>query len=364
MKIACVVGARPQFIKEAPVGRLLRRDHEEILVHTGQHYDEGLSAKFFKELEIPEPAYNLGVGSGSHGEQTGKMLAGLENVFATEEPDFVLVYGDTNSTLAGSLAAAKLHIPVGHVEAGYRSRDRKMPEEINRICTDHVSDLLFAPTPSTFENLKTEGVTEGVHLVGDVQYDALLQNIAIARKKSKILKDLKLKAGKFFLATVHRPASTDDPRILGGIIDAFNALPHPVVFPVHPRTRARLREHGLLSKVKEHVFLMEPVGYFDLLALTENALRILTDSGGVQKEAYLLEKPCVMLRDTNEITEIVNEGWNVLVGHDTEKIVDAALNFTPPKKRGTPFGHGNASEHIARLINEWPESGKTSTRAY
>jgi len=312
MKIVSIVGARPQFIKCAPLSRELRKVHHEILVHTGQHYDHDMSDIFFEELNIPKPDYNLGIGSGSHGEQTGKMLTEIEKVLLKEKPDLVLVYGDTNSTLAGALAAVKLHIRVAHVEAGLRSFDRNMPEEINRVLTDHISDILFCPTQTAVDNLSKEGITQGVHLVGDVMLDALEYNKTVAEKKSKILEVLGLKKDKYLVITIHRPSNTDSRENLNNIIKALREIGEAVVFPVHPRTKKFLQEYGL--DFPANVRLMDPLGYLDMLKLMAGARKILTDSGGIQKEAYMLGVPCVTLRENTEWVETLEGGWNVLVG--------------------------------------------------
>ncbi|MBU4138641.1 MAG: UDP-N-acetylglucosamine 2-epimerase (non-hydrolyzing) [Euryarchaeota archaeon] len=312
MKIVSIVGARPQFIKCAPLSRELRKVHHEILVHTGQHYDHDMSDIFFEELNIPKPDYNLGIGSGSHGEQTGKMLTEIEKVLLKEKPDLVLVYGDTNSTLAGALAAVKLHIRVAHVEAGLRSFDRNMPEEINQVLTDHISDILFCPTQTAVDNLSKEGITQGVHLVGDVMLDALEYNKTVAEKKSKILEVLGLKKDKYLVITIHRPSNTDSRENLNNIIKALREIGEAVVFPVHPRTKKFLQEYGL--DFPANVRLMDPLGYLDMLKLMAGARKILTDSGGIQKEAYMLGVPCVTLRENTEWVETLEGGWNVLVG--------------------------------------------------
>ncbi|HOF97639.1 MAG TPA: UDP-N-acetylglucosamine 2-epimerase (non-hydrolyzing), partial [Methanoculleus sp.] len=314
MKIVSIVGARPQFIKCAPVSRELRKEHEEILVHTGQHYDHGMSAVFFEELAIPEPDYNLGIGSGTHGRQTGAMLGAIEDVLEKEEPEIVLVYGDTNSTLAGALAAAKMHVPVAHVEAGLRSFDRRMPEEVNRVLTDHASDILFCPTATAVRNLATEGVTEGVFLVGDVMVDAMNHNRAIAEERSRILEDAGVRPGEYLVVTVHRPSNTDSRENMAAIIGALGEAGVPVVFPVHPRTRKFLLGYDLLAAMPENIRITEPLGYLDMLRLMAHAKKILTDSGGVQKEAYMLGVPCITLRENTEWVETVEAGWNVLVG--------------------------------------------------
>ncbi|HKA54398.1 MAG TPA: UDP-N-acetylglucosamine 2-epimerase (non-hydrolyzing) [Candidatus Binatia bacterium] len=317
MKIVTVVGTRPQFIKCGPLSRELRKVAIEVLVHTGQHYDENMSDVFFRELDIPCPDYHLGVGSGSHGAQTGEMLGKVEEVLLSEHPDYVLVYGDTNSTVAGALAAAKLNIPVIHVEAGLRSFNRRAPEEINRVIVDHVSTFLFCPTTTAVNNLVAEGITQGVHLVGDVMYDALCHNLRTAERTSRVLERLRLHPRAYLLASVHRAENTDRPDNLGNILRAFTALVEPgqtVVFPVHPRTRERLRELG--EDRHANLLTIAPVSYFDMLVLEKNAKIILTDSGGVQREAYWLRVPCVTLRDETEWVETVAAGWNTLAGTD------------------------------------------------
>ena len=309
MKIVPIVGARPQFIKCAPVSRELRKEHEEILVHTGQHYDANMSDIFFEELSIPRPDYNLGIGSGEQGEQTGRMLAEIEKVLLKEQPDMVLVYGDTNSTLAGALAAAKLHIPVAHVEAGLRSFDKTMPEEINRILTDHISDLLFCPTQTAIDNLAKEGITteNGVYLTGDVMVDALQYNLNIAKEKSTIIEDLSsnfsvhsdskmespidLKNDGYYVATVHRASNTDSEENLKNIMEAFAALDRPVIFPAHPRTVKYLKNYGLyeiITSKSSNIYLIEPLPYLDMLSLMAYATKILTDSGGIGLAAALV----------------------------------------------------------------------------
>ena len=355
MKVATVVGARPQFIKMAPVSRELRKHLDEIVIHTGQHYDYEMNRVFFEQLKIPEPDYYLGVGSGSHGYQTGEMLKKIEEVLMREEPDIVLVYGDTNSTLAGALAAVKLHIKVvAHVEAGLRSFDKRMPEEVNRVLTDHVSDYLFAPTETAVKNLHNEGIKDGVYLTGDVMYDALLYNIKIARKESKILKRLGLSPGEYLLATVHRAENTDSRRRLENIIEAFIESGELIVFPAHPRTKKYLKRYSLTKRIEkaENVLMIPPVGYLDMLTLEKNARKILTDSGGVQKEAYFLKVPCITLRERTEWIETVEDGWNVLVGADKEEILRATMEFEP--RGGTytyRFGDGKASKRIVRVLS-------------
>ena len=348
MKVLSIVGARPQFVKCAPVSRELRKVHEEILVHTGQHYDYLLSEVFFRDLGIPAPDYHLEVGSGSHGVQTGRMLAAIEEVIGKEEPEIVLIYGDTNSTLAGALAAAKVHVPVAHVEAGLRSFDRRMPEEVNRVLTDHCSDLLFCPTETAVANLAAEGITRGVHLTGDVMVDALQENLALAKERATV----DLPATGYFLATVHRASNTDDPVALRAIMAAFALLEAPVIFPVHPRTRKKFAEYGI--RPAENVRIVEPLPYFDMLAALAGARAVLTDSGGVQKEAYILEVPCVTLRENTEWVETLEDGWNVLVGADAGRIV-AEAGRAGDARRGhaARFGDGHAAERIAAIIREF-----------
>jgi len=348
MKIVSVVGARPEFVQAAPVSRALRRRHQEILVHTGQHYDYEMSALFFQQLGLPAPDHNLEVGSGPHGKQTGEILARMEQVLLDEQPDWVLVRGDTNSTLASALAAAKLHIPVGHIEAGLRSFDRRMPEEINRILTDHISDLLFCPTQTAVDNLAAEGIHHGVHLVGDVMYEAILHNLATAEATSKALARLGLTPQEYLLLTVHRAENTDIESNLRAILTAVNRLAEPVVFAAHPRTRKRLDQ--IRWQPGPHVRLIEPQGYFDILVLEKNARLLLTDSGGMQKEAYCLDTPCLTLRQQTEWVETVEVGWNLLVGADADKIVAAVQQFSPPPQHPPLYGDGKTSQAIVRVL--------------
>jgi UDP-GlcNAc3NAcA epimerase len=350
--IASIVGARPQFIKAAPVSRALARSFNEVLIHTGQHYDYGMSDVFFEEMEMKKPDFHLGIGGGTHGEQTGKMLIEIERVFDAIKPDFVLVYGDTNSTLAGALAAAKAGIPLAHVEAGLRSYNRAMPEEINRVLTDHVSTLLFCPTDAAVDNLSKEGITSGVHLVGDVMYDAILHNLEVARRKSNALEKLGLQKDGYALATIHRAANTDDKERMRSILDGLGRLPDAVVFPVHPRTRKMMQEWGLSAG--SNIRLLEPVGYFDMLVLQENSTCILTDSGGVQKEAYLLGVRCITLREETEWVETVAAGWNQLVGADTQKIETAYETWHPQGGRAPLYGDGHSAEQICDILASFP----------
>jgi len=350
MKIVSVVGTRPQFIKCAPVSRELRKSHTEILVHTGQHYDPEMSDIFFEELQIPKPDYNLDVGSGSHGKQTEDILVRMEEVLLHEKPDFLIVYGDTNSTLAGALAAVKLHIPVAHVEAGLRSFDRTMPEEINRVIADHISDLLFCPTKIAIRNLANEGITNGVHLVGDVMVESLEFNKEIAEKSSTIIERLGIKPKQYLVLTVHRPANTDDRTNLENIIGAVGAAGVPVIFPVHPRTKKYLEVYGMWDKLPANIIAIEPVGYLDMLKLMLYASKILTDSGGIQKEAYILRVPCITLRENTEWVETLEGGWNVLVGTDRERILHTINCFNPNNKLKHIFGRF-AAKKIATIIH-------------
>ena len=350
MKIVSIVGARPQFVKAATLSRELRGKHTEVLVHTGQHYDDNMSAVFFAELGIPAPAYNLGVGSGRHGAQTGAMLAGIEEVLSAERPDWVLVYGDTNSTLAGALAAAKLHLPVAHVEAGLRSFNRAMPEEVNRVLTDHLSDLLLCPSQTAVENLAGEGIRSGVHLVGDVMADALDHASARAGSRAQVLTRLGLREKGYLVATVHRAQNTDDGARLRDILTALEAAGETVVFPVHPRTRKSMERIGYRVRPGSKLRLLDPVGYGDMVALERGARAILTDSGGMQKEAYWLGVPCLTLRDETEWPETVQIGWNRLVGTDTGSIVSAVRSLTVPATRPPLYGDGRAAARCVALL--------------
>lgn len=347
--IASIVGARPQFIKAAPVSRALASEFREVLIHTGQHYDYGMSEVFFTEMEMHPPDFNLGIGGGSHAEQTGKMLVELERIFNKVNPDCVLVYGDTNSTLAGALAAAKAQIPLAHVEAGLRSYNRAMPEEINRVLTDHVSTLLFCPTDAAVENLMKEGITRGVHRVGDVMYDALLHNLEVARNRSQILKKHDLKRGEYALATVHRAANTDDRERMSSVLNALGKLSSHVVFPAHPRTRKMMQEWGISAN--SNILMIEPVGHFDMLALQENANCILTDSGGVQKEAYLVGVRCITLREETEWVETVEAGWNRLAGVDEQKIIGLFETWFPKGTRAPLYGDGQSARQVCNILS-------------
>jgi UDP-N-acetylglucosamine 2-epimerase len=348
--ILSVVGARPQFIKAAPVSRALAGHFNEVLVHTGQHYDYGMSDVFFKEMDIREPDFNLGAGGGTHGEQTGRMIIELEKIVTRVKPDCLLVYGDTNSTLAGALTAAKAGIKLAHVEAGLRSFNRSMPEEINRVLTDHVSDMLFCPTDAAVGNLLKEGITKGVHRTGDVMYDALLHNLHLSRNRLSLLSQLGVVRGEYALVTIHRAGNTHDRARVQAILDALGMLPVRVIFPVHPRTRNKINEWGCV--VPANVSLIEPLGPLDILQLQENADGILTDSGGMQKEAYLLGVRCITLREETEWVETVSAGWNQLAGVDGAKIKAIHESWRPAGERPPLYGDGHAAEEIASILSE------------
>ncbi len=363
MKIVTIIGARPQFIKAAAVSRVISNlpagsnpaSIHEIIVHTGQHYDDNMSRVFFEQLEIPEPHYNLAVGSGHHGQMTGRMLAGVEEILIDKSPDWVLVYGDTNSTLAGALAAAKLHIPVAHVEAGLRSFNKQMPEEVNRLLTDHISKLLFVPTNQAVDNLRMEGITQGVVKAGDVMLDAFLLYRKKAAEQSQILNRLDLGSKSFCLATVHRQENTDNPDRLSAIFKALaavGAMDDPVIVPLHPRTRKKLHQCGLQTVSSTEIRFIEPVGYLDMIQLENAARLIFTDSGGVQKEAYFAGVPCVTLRDETEWVETVKAGVNFLGGADTDAVLEAygkAIRAQVNLKDGL-YGDGHAADVIVDCL--------------
>jgi UDP-GlcNAc3NAcA epimerase len=380
LRVLTVVGARPQFIKAAMVSRAIVRHNaqspasqiKEEIIHTGQHYDENMSDVFFREMEIPEPAVRLDCGGKSHGAMTGQMLEAVEKEIVSRRPDWVLVYGDTNSTLAGALAAAKLHVAVAHVEAGLRSYNKKMPEEINRVLTDHVSTLLFCPTQTAVENLRREDLAEGIHHVGDVMYDAALFFGGVAEKTSTMLRTLNLRPKSYYLATIHRQENTDDGERLAAIFEAFDTLATeqcPIIVPLHPRTRLRLLKNSLVSDASgaqgtasdepelttrnEYVHLVPSVSYLDMVALEKNASLVLTDSGGVQKEAYWHRVPCVTLRDETEWVETVQAGWNTVVGVDVDRIIKACRvpGETSIRREHPPlFGKGNTAELICNVL--------------
>ena len=358
MKIVTVVGARPQFIKAAALSRAIRGEYpgkiEEVLIHTGQHYDENMSKVFFDELDISHPRYNLGISDCQHGAMTGRMLEGIESILLREKPDWLLIYGDTNSTLAGAIAAVKLHIPVAHVEAGLRSFNTRMHEEINRILADRVSSLLFCPTETAVKNLHTEGIQDGVHNVGDVMYDVALFYRDRAHNQSRILAKLGLRQRGFALATCHRAENTDDPEKLEAILSALNDVTRelPVVLPLHPRTRKLVKEYGL-SQYLEGLTLTEPLPFLDMVALEQAARLILTDSGGVQKEAFFYGVPCITMRDETEWVETVDSGWNHLTGASrrsivagVNKIIAGTLETCDTKH----YGEGKAGSNILKIL--------------
>ena len=352
MKVLTVIGARPQFIKAATVSNKIRLNgNTEILVHTGQHYDNNMSDIFFEELGIPKPDYNLNIGSSNHGHQTGNMLIALEDIYLKEKPDIVLVYGDTNSTLAGSLCASKLLIPVAHVEAGLRSFNKAMPEEQNRILTDHISDLLFTPTLTAVNNLKNENVTKGVHNVGDVMYDAINLFKERAKEASTIIEKFDLAPNSYILSTIHRAENTNSVERLTSILSALSSCGKKIVLPLHPRTKRFIEEYNL--HIGDNIKIIDPVGYLDMISLQENSQKIVTDSGGVQKEAYFLKKPCITMRDETEWVETVENGWNVIVGSDSNKIMNALENFNPTGTPASAFGNGDSSSIITQIIKDY-----------
>ncbi len=361
MKIVTIVGARPQFIKAAMVSKAIDNynNHnsskiEEFIIHTGQHYDENMSRIFFSDLRIPQPSWQLQCGTGHHGEMTGRMLIEIEKILLDTTPDYVLVYGDTNSTLAGALAASKLHIPVIHVEAGLRSFNKSMPEETNRILTDHIASLLFCPTSEAIENLSGEGIIENVFHVGDVMYDAALLFGKEAEKSSTILSSLGIESSSFKLCTFHREENTNNPINTTGIIEALFSIGtagSPVILPLHPRTRNYLSTYNLLNRLEAHpgIQLINPVGYLDMVMLEKHASLILTDSGGVQKEAYFHQTPCITLREETEWKETVTAGWNQLAGANTDHILTCYKN----SRKGSSideYGTGSAADKIISLL--------------
>ncbi len=351
MRILTVVGNRPQFIKAAAVSGLLRKEHEEVLVHTGQHYDDSLSTVFFTELGLARPDRELGIGGGSNTGQTARMLAALEPLLGDEQPDAVLVYGDTNSTLAGGLAAAQAGIPVAHIEAGMRSFDRSMPEELNRVLTDHLSDLLLCPSETAAANLRAESISGRVEVVGDVMVDVALRWQPAARTNAEAPGAYGVEAGSYLLLTAHRAGNVDDPDRLRALVELVKALPRPILFPLHPRTRARLRDAGLLEELEQldGLHLTEPLGYVEFSALLCQSRAALTDSGGVQKEAYLASVPCVTLRSNTEWVETVSTGWNKLVDLDVAAAL-AALDSTPPHEHPELYGDGHAAGRCVQAI--------------
>ena len=360
IKLLTILGARPQFIKAACFSRVIKNNPnvKEIIVHTGQHFDKNMSDVFFIEMDIPKPEYQLSINSLNHGAMTGRMIEEIESIAIKVKPDGILVYGDTNSTLAGALVGAKLHIPVFHVEAGLRSFNKKMPEEINRILTDHVSDLLFSPTTTAVENLINENISpDRIRLVGDVMYDSVIFYTDMANKKSQILLHEQLTKMNYFLVTIHRAENTDDVNRLTIIAEALQQLSRKkeVVFSLHPRTKNKLIEHGLHEKLSSTIHFLDPLGYFDMLALEANAALVITDSGGVQKEAYFQKVPCITLRDETEWVELVSSGWNQLVSPlSVENIISGVDNmlsqFLDTVSVTDIFGKGDAAVHISKGI--------------
>ncbi len=353
MNILSIVGARPQFVKVSPVHRALCARHDHTILHTGQHYDYQMSQVFFEELDIPSPTYYLGVGSGSHGAQTGKMLVSIEEVLMKDRPDLVLVYGDTNSTLAGALAAVKLNIPLAHVEAGLRSCRRGMPEEINRVLTDHISSLLFCPSPVSVENLRKEGITKNVHEVGDTMTEVLLD--IQDRIRDNVLGELGVKNGRYILCTIHRQENADSQDNMKEIVGAIMSSEERFVIPLHPRTRKNLSYWNMLKELEdaENVILTEPKNFMAFTALEKNARKIMTDSGGVQKEAYFFGVPCVTVRDETEWVETLEDGWNVLVGAHRTAILEALARERPSAERRTSYGDWKVSERIVEIVESY-----------
>jgi UDP-N-acetylglucosamine 2-epimerase len=354
MRILTIIGNRPQFVKAAAVSRRLREDHEELIVHTGQHYDDELSRVFFEELSVPAPDRQLGAGSGTNTAQTARILGAIEPLLGELRPDLALVYGDTNSTLAGALAASQGGVALGHVEAGMRSFDRSMPEELNRVLTDHASDLLLCSTETAVANLEREGVQGEVALVGDVMADVSLAFKDIAEERSDALAERGLEPGSYLVVTAHRAGNVDEPDRLLRLVELIEALPLPAVFPLHPRTRARLEAAGLLERLAgaTGIDLGPPLGYLDFLKLARHARAVLTDSGGVQKEVYLLGVPCLTLRPNTEWVETVEAGWNVLVDLDREAALEA-LERDPPSERPELYGGGKAAEMVNKAISAY-----------
>ena len=377
-KIITVIGARPQIIKAAAISRAIKNNFSdkilEVIVHTGQHYDENMSQIFFEELGIPYPNFNLNVGSGSHGEQTAKMLEGLENIYVQEKPDAVIVYGDTNSTIAGALAASKIHIPVIHIEAGLRSFNKAMPEEINRIACDHMSTLLFTPSETGHRNLLNEGIKNDqneatsidnpkIYLCGDIMYDNSLYFSAMSEQKSKILKELEITTDEFILCTIHRDTNTDDTSNLNAIFRALLRIQKTsnlkIVLPLHPRTKEKLNSHldeNLLTEINQNknFKIIPPRGFLDIISLEKNAMLIITDSGGLQKEAFFFQKPCVILRDQTEWIEIVENGNALIAGANELKIISSVETLIKRTDYTYPnlYGDGNAANFICKKITE------------
>lgn len=347
MKLIHIVGARPQFVKLAPLYKSLQEKAQQLIIHTGQHYDEKMSKIFFEDLSIPKPDYNLNINQGTHAYQTAEMMKGIEAILLEVKDCALIIYGDTNSTLAGALAAAKLEIPIIHIEAGLRSFNRSMPEEVNRILADRISNYLFAPTPTAVQNLKDEGLADVTYLTGDIMTDSISQNITIAREKSEVMSELKLVANSYYLLTLHRPYNVDDPLKLSKILSLLNKLDQPVLFPIHPRTR-KILENNLIENLT-NIKLIDPQGYLDFLILQDNAIKIITDSGGIQKEACILKTPCITLRSETEWVETVSEGVNLLITDINEELTGLIKNFKPKFPDYGIFGD-HVSEKMSEII--------------
>jgi UDP-N-acetylglucosamine 2-epimerase len=357
MKICSIVGARPEFIQEKPVHQALIANHQEILIHTGQHYDDQMSETFFRELQLPQPEHHLGVGSGTHAEQTAKILLALEPLLIQEQPDLVIVRGDTNSTLAGALVASKLNLKLVHIEAGERSFNRQMPEEINRLVVDRLADIHFCASQKAVHHLSEEGTSGAVYWVGDVMLDALLEMLPLARINSTILSRLGLQPKGYSLVTLHRAATVDDPTQLRRIMSGLNNIKERIIFPVHPRTRSALIQNQI--QLADHIQAIDPVGFLDMLIFEENARMIATDSGGVQREAYNLRIPCLTLREETEWMETVDSGWNHLVGTDPVELSRSWFDFAPLENHPALFGNGHAAKQIVQILE-----GKSSPQEW
>tara|TARA_Y100000310_G_scaffold260600_1_gene269591 strand:- start:372 stop:1430 length:1059 start_codon:yes stop_codon:yes gene_type:complete len=347
MKLVTIIGARPQFIKVFPISRELRKISQEIIIHTGQHYDYNMSKSFFEELDLPKPDYNLGINSTNSTNQIGRMIVEIGIILNKHKPDAVVVYGDTDSTIAGAIAANKQNIKLIHIEAGLRSFDKSMPEEINRVLTDHCSGILMCPTLTAVKNLQNEGITKKVFQTGDVMYDSILNFEKISDKN--IINSLNLVPGNYLLATIHRQSNTNIMKNLKEIMGAFKDSKEKIIFPVHPRTSKCLEKYKL-NENNSNIFLINPVSYLEMIALIKNAKKILTDSGGLQKEAFFLGVPCITLRENTEWIETIENGWNILVGANRSKILKAIKTFNPSKKRGTHYGCGKAAKKISNII--------------
>lgn len=354
MKIISIVGARPQFIKLAPLSSELRKSHQEIIIHTGQHYDRNMSDIFFDALHIPEPDYNLNIHSNSHGIQTGRMLSEIEGLLMQIKPDVVIVFGDTNSTLAGALAAAKLHIPVAHVEAGMRSFNKSMPEEINRIVTDHLADILLCSSRQSAAWLANENIKTGITIVGDLMIDALIKYLATAPDDKDVLSKFRIEPHSYSLATIHRAENTDQPKNLKNILLGLSRSAQPILLPLHPRSRKVItQEHFQDTITGSNILIVDPVPYHEMLILEKNAQLILTDSGGMQKEAYFFKVPCITLRTETEWVETLQAGWNTLAAADADRIASLIAHPPTPKNHGALYGSGNAAQLIVEAIEQW-----------